>query len=324
MRCRRGLLRRAVFQFNQYFLLRKENSRMNYTEILHKQKSIVQNLSADHHMDADAPGNMEVQTELPLLTFPSLTATGLVRHGFTTRLGGVSEGIFSTLNLSFSRGDREDAVRENFRRVAKALGVSEESFVFTDQTHTVNVLRVTGKDAGKGFTRERGWSDIDGLITNEPKLTLSAFFADCVPLYFVDPVNRAIGLSHSGWRGTVSRMGRVTIEAMQKEFGTNPEELICAVGPCICGSCYEIGPEVAEQFAAGFSGGQEEILRDDRNGKYHLDLKRANRMILEEAGVKPENIEDSGICTCCHPDLLFSYRASKGRRGNLGAFLALV
>ena len=286
--------------------------------------SNLSDLSADRRMDADVFGNMEIRTELPLLTFPALTASGLVKHGFTTRMGGVSEGIFSTLNLSFSRGDREDAVRENFRRVAQALGVSEDSFVFTDQTHTVNVLRVTGADAGKGFVRERGWSDIDGLITDEPNLTLSAFFADCVPLYFVDPVHRAIGLSHSGWRGTVNRMGRVTIEAMREEFGTDPAELICAVGPCICGSCYEIGPEVAEQFAAGFGSRQEDILKDDRNGKFHLDLKKANRMILEEAGVKPENITDSGVCTCCHPDLLFSHRASKGRRGNLGAFLALV
>lgn len=273
--------------------------------------------------DKEKIGNMMIQTKLPLLTFPSLTETGLVKHCFTTREGGVSEGIFRSLNLSFSRNDREDAVRENFRRVAEALEVDKDSFVFTDQTHTTNVLRVTADDAGKGFTRERGWNDIDGLITNEPGLTLSAFFADCVPLYFVDPVHKAIGLSHSGWRGTANRMGSVTIEAMKREFETDPAELVCAIGPCICGSCYEIGPEVAEQFAEGFGHRKDDILRDDRNGKYHLDLKKANRLILEEAGVRPENISDSGVCTCCYPDLLFSHRASKGRRGNLGAFLAL-
>ena len=268
-------------------------------------------------------GNMKVETSLPLLTFPSLSGTGLVRHGFTTRDGGVSEGIFRSLNLSFSRGDREEAVRENFRRTAAALGVTEDSFVFTDQTHTVNVRRVYKEDAGKGFTKPRDWQDVDGLITDEPGLTLGAFFADCVPLYFLDPVHKAIGLSHSGWRGTAGRMGRVTVESMKEAFGSEPADLICAVGPCICGDCYEIGPEVAEQFAAAFGNRQEEILRDDHNGKYHLDLKKANRIVLEEAGVRPENITDSGVCTCCLPELLFSHRASHGRRGNLGAFLAL-
>ncbi len=273
--------------------------------------------------NAETFGDMEVSGSLPLLTFPSFTETGLVKHGFTTRAGGVSEGYLGSLNLSFSRGDREEAVRENFRRTAEALDVAEDSFVFTDQTHTVNLLRVGAEDAGKGLIKPRGWSDIDGFITDDPGLTLSAFFADCVPLYFLDPVRKAIGLSHSGWRGTANRMGKVTVEAMQKEFGSDPADLICGIGPCICGECYEIGPEVAEQFAEGFGERKEEILRDDHNGKFHLDLKKANRIILEEAGVRPEKISDSGICTCCHPDLLFSHRASNGKRGNLGAFLAL-
>ena len=268
-------------------------------------------------------GNMVWEGELPMLTFPSLDETGIVKHGFTSREGGVSEGIFRSLNLGFSRGDREEAVRENLKRVAKALKIKEDSFVFTHQTHTVNVKRVYAEDAGKGFIKERDWSDVDGLITDEPGLMLSAFFADCVPLYFVDPVNRAIGLSHSGWRGTVNRMGRVTTEAMKEAFGTNPADLICAVGPSICGSCYEVGPEVAEEFIVAFGGRAGEILRDDRNGKFHLDLKKANRIILEEAGVEPDHITDSGICTCCYPDILFSHRASKGRRGTLGAFLSL-
>lgn len=269
-------------------------------------------------------GNMAVRTELPLLTFPALEDTGLVRHGFTTRKGGVSEGIFGTLNLSFSRGDDPEAVHENFRRVAAALGTKAEKFVFTDQTHTANVLRVDGSDAGKGICRERGFTDIDGLITNSPDVVLSAFFADCVPLYFVDPVNKAIGLSHSGWRGTVQRMGRATIEAMAREFGTDPADLICAVGPCICRDCYEVSADVAEQFAKEFPGHEDALLRDDHNGKFHLDLKAANRIVLEEAGVPAGQISVSDVCTCCEPEFLFSHRASKGRRGNLGAFMGLL
>ncbi len=277
----------------------------------------------DNNMDM-MRGAMAVRGTLPLLTFPSLEAVGLVRHGFTTREGGVSEGIYRSLNLSFSRGDDPEAVHENFRRAAEALGVTPDCFVFTDQTHTANVLRVDASDAGKGIMRPRGYSDVDGLITDAPGIVLSAFFADCVPLYFVDPVHKAIGLSHSGWRGTVQRMGQATADAMAAAFGTRPEDLICGIGPCICQDCYEVSADVAEHFAGEFPGHEAALLRDDHNGKFHLDLKAANRIVLEEVGVPAEQITDSGICTCCEPENLFSHRASKGRRGNLAAFLGLL
>lgn len=258
----------------------------------------------------------------PMLVYPLLEQTGMVKHCFTTRQGGVSEGIFESLNLSFTRGDNKAAVEENFHRVAKALGTKYEDFVFSDQTHTTNVRRISREDAGKGLTRERGYTDVDGLITNEPGLVLSTFYADCVPLYFVDPVHRAIGLSHSGWRGTVERMGKVTLEAMEAEFDTRPEDVICAIGPSICQSCYEISEDVAAQFKREFCG-QEEILMDKGNGKYQLDLWRANELILREAGVTPEHLAVTNICTCCNDKLLFSHRASQGKRGNLGAFLSI-
>lgn len=260
----------------------------------------------------------------PMLVYPLLEQAGIVKHCFTTRLGGVSEGIFESLNLSFSRGDKREAVEENFHRVAKALGTEYENFVFTDQTHTTNVIRVGKEDAGKGLIRERGYTDVDGLITNEPGIVLSTFYADCVPLYFVDSVHRAIGLSHSGWRGTVGRMGQVTLEAMRREFGTKQEEVICAIGPSICQSCYEISEDVAKEFQKEFPNYEKEILIDKGNGKYQLDLWRTNEIILLEAGVKPEHLVVTNICTCCNEKLLFSHRASHGKRGNLGAFLALI
>lgn len=259
----------------------------------------------------------------PLLYFPMLHQTGLVRHCFTTRKGGVSLGNFSSLNLSFSRGDEKEAVEENFRRLAEALDVSKEQFVFSDQTHTTNVRRVTKKDAGNGLTREKRFFDTDGLITNEPGLMLSTFYADCVPLYFVDPVQKAIGLAHSGWRGTVGRMGREVLTAMEREFGTRSADLLCAVGPSICQDCYEVSQDVAEVFALEFPGREGELFFRKENGKYQLDLWRANEIVLEEAGVKEEHIALAGLCTCCNPSLLFSHRASRGNRGNLGAFLML-
>lgn len=260
-------------------------------------------------------------SELVLLKYPVLEQTDMVEHCFTTRLGGVSRGIFSSMNLSFSRGDESSAVEENFRRIAEALGTKPENFVFTDQTHTTNVRKITREDAGKGITKERDYRDVDGLITDEPGLVLSAFFADCVPLYFVDPVHRAIGLSHSGWRGTAERMGAVTLEAMEKAYGTQPKDVICAIGPSICQDCYEVSEDVAEKFPEEFYG--REIVFDKGNGKYQLDLWRANRLILMKAGVLPEHIAMTDICTCCNEKLLFSHRASQGKRGNLGAFLTI-
>ncbi len=262
-------------------------------------------------------------TTVPLLKYPLLDQTGLVEHCFSTRMGGVSEGIFSSMNLSFTRGDKKEAVTENFHRIAEAMGVPYEKMVFTDQTHTTCVRKVDGEDAGKGLIRERDYTDVDGLITNEPGLVLCAFFADCVPLYFVDTVHQAIGLSHSGWRGTVNRMGKATIEAMKKAYGTEPEDLVCAVGPSICMDCYEVSADVADAFLAAFPGQEKEILFDKGNGKYQLDLWRANELILLEAGVRPEHIAITNICTCCNDRYLFSHRASHGKRGNLGAFLML-
>ena len=260
---------------------------------------------------------------LPLLKYPLLEQTGIVEHCFTTRIGGVSKGIYESLNLSFTRGDEDASVRENFRRLAGAMKTDVSKFVFTDQTHTTNVRRVTAEDAGNGLTREREFHDIDGLITDVPGIVLSTFYADCVPLYFVDPVHRAIGLSHSGWRGTVNRMGKATIEAMRREYGSRPEELRCAIGPSICQDCYEVSGDVAMEFEQTFAGHEREIILAKENGKYQLDLWKANEIVLLDAGVLPEHIEITDICTCCNPDLLFSHRASHGKRGNLGAFLCL-
>lgn len=276
--------------------------------------------------DRQMPLLLQVELEgrmFPYLYYPLLEETGMVKHCFTTRMGGVSKGIFESLNLSFSRGDDRTAVEENFRRVSQALHTEYGNFVFTDQTHTTNVKRVGREDAGKGLIRERGYTDIDGLITDEPGLVLSTFYADCVPLYFVDTKHRAIGLSHSGWRGTAGRMGKATLLAMQREFRTDPADVICAIGPSICQGCYEISEDVAMEFKKEFPRHTNEILQDMGHGKYQLDLWRANEIVLLEAGIKQEHLAVTNICTCCNEKLLFSHRASQGKRGNLGAFLCL-
>ena len=261
---------------------------------------------------------------VPYFVFKNLENTGLVRHGFSTRLGGVSEGCLSSMNLSFTRGDDPEKVRENFRRMGKAIGFETKDLVLSDQTHTTNVRRVTEEDRGKGFDKEKDYTDTDGLITNVPGLMLVTIYADCVPLYFVDPVHKAIGLSHSGWKGTVHRMGKVTLERMKEAFGTRPEDVQAAIGPSICQDCYEVSEDVARAFMDEFADQLDDrLVYRKGNGKYQLNLWNANERILLEAGIRPEHLSITNICTCCNHELLFSHRASHGQRGNLAAFLGL-
>lgn len=264
------------------------------------------------------------QEQVVYLTFPNLERTGLVKHGFSTRLGGVSEGMFSSMNLSFDRGDNEEHVRENFRRMAKVLGSKTENMVFTHQTHTSNIRVVTAGDKGKGIHKERDYKDIDGLITNEPGIMLVTFYADCVPVYLVDVKNRAIGLCHSGWRGTVGKISIETLKVMKEQFGTCPTDVVAAIGPSICQDCYEVSEDVILEFAKVMNPLQlNEIAFDKGNGKFQLDLWKANALWLEEAGVLKENIQVTDICTCCNGEVMYSHRASKGKRGSLAAFMEL-
>ncbi|MGN0308422.1 MAG: peptidoglycan editing factor PgeF [Lachnospiraceae bacterium] len=265
---------------------------------------------------------MRSRGKVEYLVFPGLEKTGAVDHLFSTRLGGVSRAHLGTMNLSFTRGDKEEYVRENYRRIAETINCEIGDFVFSHQTHTANVRIITGKDRGKGLTEPLDYKDVDGLVTCESGIVLSAFFADCVPLFFVDPVNKVIGLSHSGWRGTIGRIGEKTIERME-ELGAMRECIRAAIGPSICRDCYEVGEDVASIFKQEFSEHQEEILKDKGEDKYLLNLWKANELILLEAGIRMENLETTNLCTCCNPELLFSHRASQGMRGNLGAFLRL-
>lgn len=267
----------------------------------------------------------KVDRGVEYLTFPSLEKTGIVSHLFSTRIGGASEGIYASMNLSYTRGDRKEAVDENFRRIAMVMGREISDFVLSDQTHTTNIRKVTEEDRGKGIVGKKDYCDVDGLITNERHIVLATFYADCVPLFLVDKKHRAIGLSHSGWKGTAGRMGACTLRAMKEAYGTEPEDVEVGIGPSICRDCYEVGEDVADVFAAEFSGEiQKDILIKKEGGKYQLDLWKANEYIFRTAGVPGEQISVTDICTCCNPDYLFSHRASQGKRGNLGAFLCLL
>lgn len=259
--------------------------------------------------------------DLEYLTFPMLEELGMVKHLVSTRLGGVSKGDLSTMNLSFSRGDEEENVLENYRRIAAVLQCEPEDMVASDQTHTTNVRLVTAADKGKGIVYPRDYRDVDGFVTNEPGVVLVTYYADCVPLFFVDPVHRAIGLAHSGWRGTVDRMGQAVVKSMEEHFDSKASCLYAAIGPSICQDCYEVSEDVALQFIAQF--GEKVVTAGKAPGKYQLDLWEANRMVLEQAGIPVQQIQVTDICTCHNSDYLFSHRATGGKRGNIAAFLGL-
>ena len=266
----------------------------------------------------------EVEKETPYLEYPLFQKTGIVKSAFSTRLGGVSEGYYSSLNLSFDRGDDPARVLENFKRIGASMGVAVEDMVLSKQTHTTNVRVVTEEDKGKGVIRERDYTDVDGMITNVPGICLVTSYADCVPLYFVDPVKKAIGLSHSGWRGTVGKIGKNTVQLMQEQFGSKPEDLLAAVGPSVCMDCYEVSEDVIGQFQEAFESKYwQELFYKKENGKYQLNLWKANELIFLESGILPEHMAITNVCTHCNSKILYSHRTMGNNRGNLCAFLAL-
>ena len=274
---------------------------------------------------------------VPYISYRILDDIPWLKNAVSTRLGGVSKDYLASMNLGFNRGDLDENVIRNHEIFANVIGVNPKNIVTGNQTHTTNVKVVTKDDCGKGIYRDRNYTDIDGLITNEKGIVLATYYADCVPLLIVDTKNKAIGLSHSGWRGTVGKIGKVTIEKMGELYGTKPEDIVACIGPSICQKCYEISEEVAVQFKEAFpdnikeilieeafSGHESEILLNKGNGKYQLDLWECNRINFKEAGVLPENIKVTDICTCHNTDVLFSHRGHNGKRGNIGAFLSIV
>lgn len=250
--------------------------------------------------------------------FQPFCDSGLVSHGFSTKHGGVSEGAYSTMNLSFTRGDDEESVRENFRRFSESIGVSVDSLVLSDQIHETKVIPVTVANT------DHPLQGVDGLMTDKPGVTLTTFYADCVPLFFLDPKNKVIALSHAGWRGTVKGMASVTVEAMMTHYECDPNDILVGIGPSIQQCCYEVSEEVINEFENQLNRDIiDEIATRKANGRYMLNLQEANKRILLLSGIREENITISDLCTKCHSEDFFSHRVMGTNRGSLAAMLAL-
>ncbi len=252
-------------------------------------------------------------TSTRLYRFTSFSELPVV-HGFLTRRGGVSPAPWESLNVGGTVGDDVRRVAENRRRAFAALGRRPESAFDVWQVHSAEVIRARAPRAAEVPPKA------DAIITDNPQVTLFMRFADCVPILLVDPVRRAAGMAHAGWKGTVRKTVLETVRAMGEAFGSRPEDLHAGIGPSIDAHHYPVGPEVVERFQAAFGDAAPEFLTST-NGSEHLDLWGANRWLLEEAGVK--RIELAGICTACHLEDWYSHRGEGGRTGRFGALIGL-
>jgi YfiH family protein len=266
--------------------------------------------------------NVEKKDKVVYLTIPAFEETGMVKHCFTTRVGGVSKGIYDSLNTSDDKEDPIENVHRNLELVCNAIGIDYTRLVFSDQIHEDNIRVVTEEDIGKGLRVSSDIVNIDGLMTNVRGIPLITFYADCVPLFFLDKKNKAIAAVHSGWKGTVLKIGAKTINQMNKYYGTKPEDCLVGIGPSIGPDCFEVGPEVAQEFKDNFDNWNE-FIEPFGAGKFKIDLWKVNKLMLTELGVPDENITVSGFCTMCNEDLFFSYRRDKGRTGSMSAIMEL-
>ena len=267
--------------------------------------------------------NLHFKDALAYLTFKELEKVDFVNHAFSTRLGGVSSGEFNSMNMSFNRGDADENVHVNYRRLCAAIGTEYENLTASSQDHHTYVRRVTATHRGIGIYRPKDLESVDGLITNEKGVALVTYFADCTPVLLADTRNHAIGACHAGWRGTVGEIAEITVKKMGEEFGTDPADIKATIGPAISKCCYEVDEPVAKRFISlGLE--TEKIVFPKGGGKYMIDLLETNRQILLKAGVKDCNITVSDVCTRCNSDLIWSHRATKGKRGGMCAIIEIV
>jgi len=265
----------------------------------------------------------ETKGDTYLYTVPAFSQTGLVKHGFTCRLGGFSEGDYSSFNVAFHVGDNSDLVIKNREKMVNLFGADMDSLVASEQVHGHEVYVVGIKDRGRGsVSYDSAIPQTDALITNVPGIILSLYFADCVPVFFLDPVHQVIALAHAGWKGTVQHIVSLTIKKMTELFDTKPESCLAAIGPSIGGCCFQVDRPVVDEFAR-YVGGYEKFCFPHSSGKWLLDLSGINRHLLVKGGLRPDNITQSNFCTYCSNDFFFSYRKDGGRTGRQAALIML-
>ena len=250
-------------------------------------------------------------------TMEYLIAEGIsASHGFTTRLGGVSTGYLSSLNIGAHRGDLPKNVEKNYQILADALGFDLKATVLTHQIHTDIVRAVTKADANGLDNRD--YPECDALITNDPGTALVIFTADCTPVLLHDPITGAVGAAHAGWRGTAAKIAGKTVEKMVAAFGCRPEDIRAAIGPNIGPCCFETDSDVPEAILSAYGAAAKNWIQQKEN-KYYVNLKAINALALQEVGVT--HIEISEHCTACECNRFWSHRITGDRRGSQGAVI---
>lgn len=255
-----------------------------------------------------------------IYTIPAFSAYPGIDHGFSARTGGISTGCFSSLNLSFTRPEQRENVMENYRIFCDAADIPLDSMVMDTYEHGTTVLCVNRFDCRRGYDRP-SLPYCDGLVTDDPEVTLITGHADCMAFYFYDPVKRGIGLCHAGWRGALNRIGTEVIKTMQSACGSDPKNIVCGVGPSICPKCFEVGDDVAESFETAFP--QCDLRGVNARGRATVDLWQVATAQFLEAGVLPSHIHLMGVCTF-EDGRLYSHRRDKGRTGGMAAYLRLL
>ncbi|MTI85116.1 MAG: peptidoglycan editing factor PgeF [Firmicutes bacterium] len=261
---------------------------------------------------------------LKFVTFPLFSATGTVKHGFSTRMGGISSVPYDSLNLGLHVGDNYKHVVANRARAAKALRITPGRMVAGSQVHGDKVHIVTESHLGYGAKSDTdALPGVDALVTDRPGIPLASFYADCVPVFILDPVRKVAALAHAGWKGTVLRIAEKTVAVMAATFNCNPRDCLAAIGPCIGQCCYEVDAKVINELKKAFNDWQGFT---ENNGKerWKLNLGAANKAVLLDAGLKPVNVINANLCTACYENLFFSYRAAGGTTGRMGAMMELI
>ena len=252
----------------------------------------------------------------------ALDKAGGVSHGFSTREGGITvDPPKASLNLSWTRCGSPEEVIANFKIFAEGAGIDYDDMAVVNHEHGANVLRIAHEHRGRGFYKDP-LPPCDGIITDDPTVTLVTSHADCGAYFFYDPVHRAIGMAHAGWKGTLLRIGAEMARRMAEEFDTGPSDIIAATGPCICRDCFEVDADLGEKFQSEF--GYPGISRPGRQGKAYVDLELAAAVQFVEAGIRPESITLMNACTYENRQHFFSHRRDKGITGSMAAYIKLI
>ena len=260
---------------------------------------------------------------VPFLLADGIRLAGGAAHGFSTRLGGVSQGMWASLNLGVSRGDDPEHVRENYRRFLSALGAEGEHLAMTNQVHGGKIRVVTTAD-WKQDPYQRVSYEADGLMTDLPGVVLLIYSADCIPLLLYDPVRRVVAAIHAGWRGTAAGIAATAVERMKEVYDCRPEDILAAVGPGIGPCCFETHEDVPNAMMAAVSSAALPYIKVLESGKFSLDLKGINARLLERAGLEPEHIAVCRECTACLAEKYWSHRRMGNNRGSMAAAIQLL